>query len=144
MPTYYEELKMAEAKENERQRRLGIRRDARQNIKRQNAFLEGLRKAKELRELEEQTLAEQGDLPPPLDTTPQVPRSSVTPLLYSNEETPVTYRQLSNIKANLQSPYTRMKPLLPNILDHAAVMSVHKYRNLRKRSGHKWAAVQEK
>ena len=96
-----------------------------------------------LRQLEARVLREYGDLPPPLDTAARDPLSGSS-LLYSNEETPVSYKQRSNIKANLQSPYTRMKPLLPNILDHAAVMSVHKYTNLRKRSGHKWAAVQEK
>jgi len=95
-----------------------------------------------LRQLEARVLREYGDLPPPLEMTPD-PLSG-SQLLYSNEETHVSYRQRSNIKANLQSPFTRMKPLLPNILDHAAVMSVHKYTNLRKRSGHKWAAVQEK
>jgi hypothetical protein len=95
-----------------------------------------------LRQLEARVLREYGDLPPPLDTAQDA--MSGSPLLYSNEETPVTYKQRSNIKANPQSPFTRIKPLLPNILDHAAVMSVHKYTNLRKRSGHKWVPVQEK
>jgi hypothetical protein len=143
MPTYQEELRLAEEKENERQRRLGIRRDARHNIKRQNEFLEGLRKAKELKELEERTLREQGDLPPPLDMTPQEP-SNESPLLYSNEETPLSYKQKSNIKVNPQSSLARIKPLMPNILDSLAIQSVHKYAGLRKRSGRKWAIVQEK
>lgn len=83
---------------------------------------------------------EVGDLPPPLDMSNR-PREE---LLYSTDETPVTYRQRSVIKPNPMSPWTRLKPLLPNILDRAAVMAVHKNAAIRKKSGHKWVPVQEK
>lgn len=96
-----------------------------------------------LKQLEARVLREYGSLPPSLDMAPQDPISG-TPLLYSSDGTPMSHRQRSNIKASVQSPFTRTKPLLPNILDHAAVMSVHKYTGLRKKSGHKWVPVQEK
>jgi len=94
-----------------------------------------------LRELEARTLREQGDLPPPLDMTYREPTQA--PLLYDPRETPITARQMSNIRANPKSPFTRMKTLMPNILDSLAIQNAHRYANIRKRSGYKWRTVQE-
>ena len=92
-----------------------------------------------LRQLEARTLREQGDLPPPLDMDVRRPN----PLLYNTEETPLSYKQASNLKPNPRSAFTIIKPLRPNILDVAAIRSVHRAAAIRKKSGHKWVPVQD-
>jgi hypothetical protein len=94
------------------------------------------------RQLEARILREQGDLPPPLDMTYQEP-SNEAPLLYDPKESELTYKQRSNMKVNPQSSLSRIKPLMPNILDSLAVQSVHRAAGLRKKSGYKWKVVQE-
>jgi len=63
--------------------------------------------------------------------------------LYSTAITPLSDTQKSNFKVNPKNPLTRIKPLLPNILDQAAIDQVLKRSTMRRESGHKWMPVQE-
>ena len=63
--------------------------------------------------------------------------------LYSTAVTPLSENQKSNIKVKPLNPLTRVKPLLPNILDQAAIDQVLKRGAIRRESGRKWTPVQE-
>jgi hypothetical protein len=62
---------------------------------------------------------------------------------YSASRTPLTYSDRSMMKTNPKSPFTRVKPLLPNILDQIAIESVNWAAAQKRRSGHKWHTVKE-
>jgi len=63
--------------------------------------------------------------------------------LYSSEKTPLSQKQLSNIKVNPKNPLTIIKPLRPNILDQMAIDNVNWLASQRRKAGSKWVTVQQ-
>jgi hypothetical protein len=62
---------------------------------------------------------------------------------YSKDVTPLSYSQLTNLKAKTNNPLTIVKPLRPNILDQMAIDSVNWLAAQKRRSGLKWKPVQQ-
>lgn len=81
------------------------------------------------------------------DTPAEKPayKPAVMPLPTSNEGgSQLTYAQKYNTRVSPYSPLARKKPLIPNTLDKIAMESANKDAAIRKKSGYKWAVVQEK
>ena len=63
---------------------------------------------------------------------------------YTKAVTPLTYRQQSALPTNKNNPLTRMKPLIPNILDKMLIDSVNMDAAIKRASGYKWSMVKER
>jgi hypothetical protein len=57
--------------------------------------------------------------------------------------TPIIKKSKSSTKVSLYNPLTRVKPLMPNILDQAAIEQVYKRAAIKRASGRKFVQVQE-
>tara|TARA_R110000868_G_scaffold334803_1_gene595489 strand:+ start:1914 stop:2228 length:315 start_codon:yes stop_codon:yes gene_type:complete len=64
--------------------------------------------------------------------------------LYSRDKTALTYKDKSMLTSNPQSDLTRVKPLVPNLLDKALIDSVNMAAAKKRASGQKWVIVREK
>ena len=58
--------------------------------------------------------------------------------------TPLSYAQRSILPTNKNNPLTRMKPLIPNILDKMLIDSINMDAAKKRASGYKWSMVREK
>ena len=63
---------------------------------------------------------------------------------YTKATTPLTYRQLSSLPTAKYNPLTRVKPLIPNILDKMLIDSINMDAAKKRASGYKWSMVREK
>ena len=63
---------------------------------------------------------------------------------YSTNVTPLSYAQRSILPTNKNNPLTRMKPLIPNILDKMLIDSINMDAAKKRASGYKWSMVREK
>jgi len=63
---------------------------------------------------------------------------------YSEERTPLSYADRSVLPSNPKAPLTRVKPLIPNILDKAVIDSINMDAAKKRASGYKWGIVREK
>lgn len=64
--------------------------------------------------------------------------------LYTRDKTPLSYKDKSMLPTNPQSDLTRMKPLMPNLLDKIKIDSVNMAAAKKRASGQKWVIVNEK
>jgi hypothetical protein len=63
---------------------------------------------------------------------------------YTKATTPLSYSQQSSLRANKYNPLTRVKPLIPNILDKMLIDSVNMDAASKRASGYKWSSVKER
>jgi hypothetical protein len=63
---------------------------------------------------------------------------------YAKGRSPLSYAQRSVLPSNPKSPLTRVKPLVPNILDQATIDSINMDAAKKRASGFKWGIVREK
>jgi len=63
---------------------------------------------------------------------------------YSKSVSPLSYAQRSVLTSNPKAPLTRVKPLVPNILDKALIDAVNMDAAKKRASGYKWGIVKEK
>ena len=61
-----------------------------------------------------------------------------------NKASPMTYKRRSVLESSQFNPLTRVKPLVPNILDKAQIDALNMNMAKRKESGHNWAIVQQR
>jgi hypothetical protein len=85
-------------------------------------------------------LAKAGEAPPKLPFL----RTSNEVEGYSTNVTPLSYAQRSALPTNKKNPLTRMKPLIPNILDKMLIDSINMDAAKKRASGYKWSMVREK
>ena len=64
--------------------------------------------------------------------------------LYSAQRSQESTAQKSVLPNNPKSPWTIIKPLMPNILDQQAADDAKRLGQQRVASGHKWAVVQQR
>ena len=63
---------------------------------------------------------------------------------YTKATTPFSYSQLSSLPTKKYNPLTRVKPLIPNILDKMLIDSVNMDAAKKRASGYKWSMVKER
>jgi len=63
---------------------------------------------------------------------------------YAKGRSPLSYAQRSVLPSNPMSPLTRVKPLIPNILDKVKIDAVNMDAAKKRASGYKWGVVREK
>ena len=64
--------------------------------------------------------------------------------LYSGQRSQESAAQRNVLPNNPKSPFTIIKPLMPNILDQQAADDAKRLEQQRISSGHKWAIVQQR
>lgn len=63
---------------------------------------------------------------------------------YSDKPTALSYTERSSLPSNPKAPLTRVKPLMPNILDKVQIDAVNMDAAKKRASGYKWGIVREK